>query len=213
MRMKVTTIIPAYNEGKNIGQVLTTISSVDSIDRIIVVSDGSIDDTVEVANTFDVDVIELDKNYGKGFAMKMGLDYASSPVILFLDADLQGLEPHHIQSLVNPICLDTVDMTLGIFSEGRGATDLAQRIAPFLTGQRGIKRCILDDICANTKWSEGFGIELMLTRYAIERQLRILRVPLQHVSHVMKEEKIGLTRGFASRIKMYWDIAKELNRH
>lgn len=211
--MNVTTIIPAYNEGKNIGQVLTTICSVDMIDKIIVVSDGSIDDTVEVAKTFGVDIVELDKNYGKGFAMKTGLNYTKSPIILFLDADLKGIQPYHINALLEPICLDMVDMTLGIFNEGRGVTDLAQRVTPFLTGQRGVKKSILDEIQEKNGWSEGFGVELMLTKHAIENQLRILEVPLQHVSHAMKEEKMGLTKGVASRLKMYWEIAKELNKY
>lgn len=213
MRMSVTTIIPAYNEGKHIGQVLSAICTVDLIDKIIVVSDGSIDDTVEVAKTFKVDIVELDKNYGKGFAMKTGLNYAKSPIILFLDADLKGIQPYHIKGLLEPICLDMADMTLGIFNKGRGVTDLAQRVTPFLTGQRGMRKSILDEIQELNGWSEGFGVELMLTKYAMERQLRILEVPLPHVSHAMKEEKMGWTRGVASRLKMYWEIAKELNRN
>lgn len=211
MIMNVTTIIPAYNEGKNIGEVLSAVCSVDIIDEIIVVSDGSIDDTVDIAKTFEVNVVELDRNYGKGFAMKAGLAYTNSPIILFLDADLKGIQSHHIDNLLIPICLDRVDMTLGIFNSGRGVTDLAQRITPFLTGQRGIRRFILDEI-KEDEWSEGFGVELMITKYAKERQLRTLEVPLDHVSHAMKEEKRGLTRGVASRFKMYWEIAKELNK-
>lgn len=209
--MNVTTIIPAYNEGTHIGEVLSTICAVEIVDEIIVVSDGSTDDTVDVAKSFNVDVIELDKNYGKGFAMRTGVNYARFPIILFLDADLKGIQPCHIDSLLVPLCLDMADMTLGVFDSGRGVTDLAQRLTPFLTGQRGIKRFLLDEI-EEEEWSKGFGIELMLTKYARARQLRTLEIPLNHVSHVMKEEKMGLARGVASRFKMYWEIAKELNK-
>lgn len=209
--MNVTTIIPAYNEKHHIGEVLSAVCSVDTIDEIIVVSDGSTDDTANAARDFKVKVIELDRNYGKGFAMKIGFCNAHCPIILFLDADLKGIQSYHIESLIIPVQLDIVDMTLGVFSSGRGATDLAQKITPFLTGQRAIKKCILDDI-KESNWPGGFGIELMLTKQANANKLRILKVPLDHVSHVMKEEKMGLTKGIMARLKMYWEIAKELNK-
>ncbi len=211
MIMNVTAIIPAYNEEKHIGNVLSAVCSVDLIDQIIVVSDGSTDNTVDIAKSFDIDVIELNKNCGKGFAMKTGLYNARSSTILFLDADLKGLEPNHVENLLIPVYLDKVDMTLGILNSGRSATDLAQKITPFLTGQRAIKRYILDDVLDN-QWCDDFGIELMLTRCAREKKLRILEVPLKNVSHAMKEEKMGLTRGVAARFKMYWEIAREFNK-
>lgn len=210
--MNVTTIIPAYNEENNISEVLSTICSVDIIDEIIVVSDGSRDNTADIARSFSgVNVIELAQNYGKGYAMRVGLMHAQSPIILFLDADLKGMQAYHIESLILPIYSDAADMTLGIFHSGRGTTDLAHKLTPFFTGQRAIKRFILDGIEANN-WSEGFGVELMLTRYARKKQIRTLKVPLDHVSHVTKEGKMGLTRGVASRLKMYWEIAREINK-
>ena len=51
----------------------------------------------------------------------------------------------------------------------------------------------------------------MLTKKASEKQLRILKVPLDNVSHVMKEEN-GISKGLY-RFKMYWEIAKEFNRN
>lgn len=210
--MNVTAIIPAYNEEQYIGEVLSAVCSVDVIKEIIVISDGSTDNTAGIARAFKVDVIELERNCGKGFAMKVGLYNVHSPIILFLDADLKGIKSYHVENLIIPIQLDIVDMTLGVFHGGRSTTDLAQKITPFLTGQRAIKKSILDDVKGNN-WPDGFGIELMLTKKASEKQLRILKVPLDNVSHVMKEEKMGISKGLMARFKMYWEIAKEFNRN
>jgi hypothetical protein len=51
-----------------------------------------------------------------------------------------------------------------------------------------------------------------LTRQAKEHQLHILEVPLENVTQTIKEEKLGLAKGVKARLKMYWEIAKELNR-
>ncbi|NLJ55550.1 MAG: glycosyltransferase, partial [Firmicutes bacterium] len=63
--MEAIAIIPAYNEEKTIGQVLAPLKKVDLIKKIIVVSDGSTDDTVIVARSYGVEVVELTENRGK----------------------------------------------------------------------------------------------------------------------------------------------------
>lgn len=208
--MSVSAIIPAYNEEKHIGQVLYAVKRVGEIDDIVVVSDGSTDRTAEVACGFDgVRVIELPQNMGKGYAMKAGLDNTSASIVLFLDADLLGLEPHHVRALLLPVFHGAADMVLGVFCSGRGMTDLAQKLTPFLTGQRAVKRWVLDMI-GEEVWSTGYGIEMALTRCARKWNLRVMEVPLYGVTHVMKEEKMGAMRGMAERLKMYWEIAKQL---
>lgn len=208
--MSVSAIIPAYNEEKHIGQVLYAVKRVGEIDDIVVVSDGSTDRTAEVACGFDgVRVIELPQNMGKGYAMKAGLDNTSASIVLFLDADLLGLEPHHVRALLLPVFHGAADMVLGVFCSGRGMTDLAQKLTPFLTGQRAVKRWVLDMI-GEEVWSTGYGIDMALTRCARKWNLRVMEVPLYGVTHVMKEEKMGAMRGMAERLKMYWEIAKQL---
>ena len=160
--MSVTAIIPAYNEEKHIGQVLAAVKRVSEIDDIVVVSDGSTDRTVEVACGFHgVRVIQLPQNMGKGYAMKVGLDNTPASIVLFLDADLVGLEPHHIRALLLPVYHGAADMALGVFCSGRGMTDLAQRLTPFLTGQRAVKRWVLD-MLGDDVWNTGYGVEMAL---------------------------------------------------
>ncbi|MBW6464634.1 MAG: glycosyltransferase family 2 protein, partial [Firmicutes bacterium] len=139
--MKVAAIIPAYNEEKTIGDVLSKLVKNELVNEIIVVSDGSEDKTVEKAALFpQVRVIDLLENRGKGGAVKAGLDRCDGEVILVLDADLIGLTQAHVNSLLEPVLNGEALMSVGIFEKGRVATDFAQKMAPFLSGQRALKR-------------------------------------------------------------------------
>lgn len=204
--MSVVAIIPAYNEEKTIGGVLETLKKVDLINNIIVVSDGSTDKTVEAAKKFGVDVLELKENLGKGGALKAGIEKAKGKVVLFLDADLIGLKENHVRDLILPVLDDEADMTVGIFDRGRVATDLAQKIAPFLSGQRAVNRKVLNDI-SNLEITR-YGVEIALTKYVESSNLRVKKVVLKDLTHIMKEEKMGLLKGFTERMRMYMDIIK-----
>ena len=81
--MEVMAIIPAYNEERTIGDVLSVLKEVSLVNKIIVVSDGSTDNTVKVARSYGVEVVELQENRGKGGALKAGLDNAKTDVVLF----------------------------------------------------------------------------------------------------------------------------------
>lgn len=209
--MKVSVIIPAYNEDKNIGGILSTLCGMDGNMEILVVNDGSLDNTSQVARSFGIHVIDLEENGGKSHAMRTGILHTTGEAVLFLDADLVGLTHGQVESLILPVQRKEADMTLGLFNAGRGVTDLAQKLAPFLTGQRGVRRDVLEQL-TEEDWISGYGIEIALTRFAKEHGLRVLEVPLENVTHTMKEEKMGLAKGMKARLKMYWEIAKEFNR-
>lgn len=204
--MRVSAVIPAYNEEKTIGAVLSVVIKCPEIDEVIVVNDGSEDGTSEVVRQYPVQLIELKENRGKGGAMKEGVNRATGEVLLFLDADLIGLTVEHLRDLLEPVAAGDVEMAIGIFANGRIFTDLAQVIAPYLSGQRVITRSLLE--CLDNMELTRFGIEVALTRYARANQIPCAEVVLEEMSHVMKEEKLGVVRGFAYRLKMYWEILK-----
>ncbi|MGI6318531.1 MAG: glycosyltransferase family 2 protein [Firmicutes bacterium] len=208
--MESIAIIPAYNEEKTIGHVLAVLKNTPLINKIIVVSDGSTDNTVQVAKSYEVEVIELTENRGKGGALKAGLDNNKADVVLFLDADLIGLTPKHVHSLLEPVINDQADMTIGIFDKGRIATDLAQKMAPYLSGQRALKFPLLEQI--SDLDVARFGVELALNRFMETSGIRVQEVLLHDMSHVMKEEKFGVWKGMAARMKMYWEIIKYFTR-
>ncbi len=207
---KVTAIIAAYNEEKTIGPIIDILKAVPFLNQIVVVSDGSTDHTVDIAQSRGVEVVELLYNVGKGGALHQGLMNASSDVVLLLDADLVGLTPQHVIDLVEPVMAQEADVTIGIFEDGRFATDFAQKIAPFLSGQRVIRADILRNI-PDIEISR-YGVEVAINRYIRENKVRVKLVRLPGLTQVMKEEKLGLVKGLKERMKMYWDIIKNLYR-
>jgi len=208
--MRVAVVIPAFNEESTIGAVVQTLAQVELIDEIVVVSDGSQDRTGQAARQVGARVIEHTVNLGKAAAMKTGLEATSAPLILFLDADLIGLAPSHVKALVMPVIRSAADMTIGVFDEGRLSTDLAQLVAPYLSGQRAVRREIVEEMFRSEPDADvgRFGIEVALTRHVNNRGYRVVEVPLEEMSHRMKEEKLGLVKGMAARLKMYYEILK-----
>lgn len=202
--MTVAAIIPAYNEEKTIGNVLEVLVNMDVINEIIVVSDGSCDKTADIARSYNVHIIELDRNRGKTYAVLTGVMNTEANIILMLDADLIGLKQEHVYKLLKPILNGEADMTIGIFKKGRGATDLAQKIAPYLSGQRAIARSVFEKL-KNYKVKD-YGIEMALKLMADREKIKVKEVFLNDLTHMMKEEKRGFLMGLISRIKMYLDI-------
>jgi len=209
--MSVSAVIPAYNEESTIGEIVRVLAMVPKISQIIVVSDGSTDATADAARMAGADVIELKENMGKGGAMAVGVNACRFDTVLFLDADLIGLTPKHVEDLIDPVIAGETAMTIGIFEKGRLTTDLAQFVAPYLSGQRCLKKELfarMDDLEASR-----FGVEAALTKYAEEQHISTKEVELAGMSHIMKEEKLGLAKGLAARMKMYWEIAKVVKKN
>lgn len=204
--MLVSAIVPAYNEEKTVSDVLRVLKNVKDINEIILVNDGSRDGTASAARECGVEVIEHSENKGKGAAIKSGLLSARGEVILFLDADLIGLKEKHIESLLAPVLRNEAEMTVGVFSGGRLSTDLAQKISPYLSGQRAVRKSVFDKM--NYLESTGYGLEIALTLHAEKEHIKVKEVELENLTHVMKEEKLGFVRGVGHRAIMYWQIYK-----
>ncbi len=198
-------IIPAFNEATTISGVIT-VALASNLGEVCVVDDGSSDFTTKVAKQAGAQVICLEKNQGKGGAMVAGAKHLQADVLLFLDADLIGLKPKHLQSLAKPLLETKIDMARGDFKDGRWQTNFSQTITPILNGQRAILRQKLLGIpkLASTR----YGVEVAISLTAKREGWRVARVPLYGVSQVMKEEKsdMGFLRGLAMRLKMYSEI-------
>lgn len=209
--MNVTAVIPAYNEEQTIAGVVKCVNSIEKIQKVIVVSDGSTDRTAEIARDCGADVIELNENVGKGGAIKAGINECGTEIILFLDADLIGLTEKHVLDLIEPVIYDKADMSVGIFKKGRIVTDLAQKVTPYLSGQRAIKKSIIEKL-HNIDITR-YGVEVALTKYVEKHSVRVQEVDLPDMTHITKEEKLGLIKGVHARLKMYWDIVKILSSY
>jgi glycosyltransferase involved in cell wall biosynthesis len=208
--VKVCAVVPAYNEGKRILPVLDTLAASVCVNEIIVVDDGSLDDTHAViqghpaCKTGRVCVLQHNPNRGKGAAMRTGAEATDADVLVFFDADLIGLTPAQVESVVRPVTSGKAVMSLGVFRGGRGWTTLAQILVPNISGQRAIRRDVFQAIPCLTK--AGYGVELAITNYVLGEGLPMARVVLQDVTHPMKEEKLGFLRGARARFRMYWQM-------
>jgi dolichol-phosphate mannosyltransferase len=118
--MKVSIIIPVFNEEMTVGKLLDKVFSSPVTNReIIIVNDGSTDDTLSVIRkskkshpTENIKIINLNKNYGKGFAVRVGLRFIEGDIIIIQDADLE-LDPLDYEELVKPIIKGIADVVYG----------------------------------------------------------------------------------------------------
>lgn len=204
--MRIAAIIPAYNEERTVAGVVQVVQKAGVASEIIVVDDGSTDATTAVAMRAGAKVLSLPRNSGKACAMKAGADCIDAELLLYLDADLLGLRPDHVCALVAPVLRRQADMTVGVFRGGRWRTDLAQRVTPYLSGQRALRHWIIDQI-ENIE-TMGYGVERALTYFAQEKRLQVQHVELLGVTQVTKEEKTGLWNGLRARFRMYGELIR-----
>ncbi len=208
--MKVAVIIPAYNEEPRIGNVLRAVTRASLPHEVIVVSDASQDRTAHVARGYGVRVLELPFNTGKGGAMAAGAAATDAEIIAFVDADLSGLQPEHVDQIIRPLLDNRCDMCIGVFRGGKFWSDTAQRISPYISGQRAMKRDLFNSIPFLSEIR--MGVEVTINTYAKRHRARVLRTVLRGVSNTYKERKLGLVKGVAARTKMYAEIVRAMGR-
>lgn len=191
--MKTVAIIPAYNEERNIADVIT--STKNYVDSIVVVDDGSADLTSEVANSSGADlVLRHIVNMGKGLAMNTGIEAASkigADVVVFIDADGQH-NPSDITCLVKKLKENDYDLVTGVRSFNKdmplvfrfgnkflvGAFNFlfGTKISDLSNGYRAIKM----NSHHSLKWnSSGYAVETEMLANAARNKLRIGELPIE----------------------------------
>ena len=112
---KIFIVIPAYNEEKKIGSIIQSLQN-EGYSNILVVNDGSVDRTAEVARQTGAEVLNMIINRGQGAALSLGIDYlkktCNPDIIVTFDADGQH-RPEDIASLMAPILENKVDIAIG----------------------------------------------------------------------------------------------------
>jgi len=190
--MKKCAIIPAYNEEKTIRQIVQKTSNY--VDEVIMVDDGSTDNTLEEIVNLNANIIKHEKNKGKGVALKTGFKYAlgkNYDVILTLDADGQHL-PEEIPLLLQKI--EEYDIIIGKRKRDRKmplirkiANSLSSAILSYLTKQkitdsqsgfRAIKNSVIKDIKLETK---NYDIETEFLLRAAEKGYKIGEVEISTI--------------------------------
>ncbi len=189
--MKISCIIPAFNEESTIKKVLKAVKKVRIIDEIIVVDDGSIDKTYKKAKSEGVKVIRHKVNKGKGVAIKTGYKHSDGDILLFLDADLYNITSKKVVSIIGPIRNDEADFVKTSFSRKRGritefvAKPLFKVIRPSikfkqpLSGQFAIKRELMKELEIDDRW----GVDIQILLQLLKKNVRIAEVDIGNLIH------------------------------
>jgi len=208
---RLSAIIPAFNESEGMGGVLTVLRQVPELYEIIVVDDGSTDDTAKITRQAAIQdprirLIQQPINQGKGQAIFTGVSTTQVQFLLLLDADLMNLKPQHIKDLIEPVITGHVDMSLGLFRSGHLNTDLSHWATPWLSGQRCLNVDLLQDI--DVQAASGYGFETALTISARQQHARTQAVFMTGVWHPPSEFHRGLLKGIWQRAHMYSHILR-----
>lgn len=164
--MKLSIIMPVYNEEKTVGEILRRMKQVRLPNRlgreIIVVDDGSTDTTPNVlAKAREIKVIRHRRNKGKGAAVRTGIKKAEGEIILIQDADLE-YDPEDYPRLLEPILADKAKVVYGTRLKNYPLRIFGKRRTPLLTHYLGNKFLTL---FANLLY--GGGLTDMETGYKI----------------------------------------------
>ena len=117
---KVSVIIPAFNEEDTVATVVEVVKKVSFVDEIIVVNDGSSDNTESEALNAGARVINHEDNKGKGAALRTGYKEAECDIIAFIDADIYNLSSSKVEAMIRPILDGKTDITKTKFSRASG---------------------------------------------------------------------------------------------
>ncbi|MBA2864907.1 glycosyltransferase family 2 protein [Methanococcus maripaludis] len=211
--MKLSVIIPAYNEEKTVLKTLEEVVAVNlQIDKeIIVVNDGSTDKTEEIIENsikkFPESNIKLlsKKNGGKGSALKEGIRKSTGELIIIQDADLE-YDPSDYSKLIQPILEETANVVYGSriknkdngyshvsFLIGGIGVTLATNVlyGVFLTDEPTCYKVFhsdLKDILTNAE-GDGFEWEPEITAKLIRKGHKIKEIPINYYPRTKKEGK------------------------
>ena len=223
--MKVSVVIPVYNEIDTIEEILARVDKVAIKKEIIVIDDLSIDGTRErlkkiIADKENVKVIYHNRNKGKGAALRTGFESVTGDIVIIQDADLE-YDPNEYPKLLEPISDGRADVVYGsrfiggphrvLFFWHYVGNKLLTLISNALTNlnltdmetcYKVFKRQILKDI--NLK-SNRFGFEPEFTAKVSKKRLRIYEVPISYSGRTYSEgKKITWKDGIVALCLIFW---------
>jgi glycosyltransferase involved in cell wall biosynthesis len=194
--MKLSILIPAFNEVQTIAEVLRRIAEMRVDAEVVVVDDGSTDGTRDVLQSrHGITVIFHERNAGKGAAIRTGLHYVTGEVVIIQDADLE-YSPQDYPTLLAPILAGHADVVYGsrflggphrvLFfwhSVANTALTLISNMLSDLnltdmeTGFKVFRTSVLKDINLQ---SDRFGFEPEITAKISHQRCRIYEVPISY---------------------------------
>lgn len=205
---KVSAIVPAYNESSRLARVLQVLTTYPNFSEVIVVNDGSTDDTKTQALKYRIRYLEHLRNKGKGLAMDTGVKHASGQIIFFSDADIKGLSHEIITDILSPVLKEQADMSIGIRPRKIYRLPLSRYYSLLIGGERAMRKEIWE--CIPSYYKQGFRIEVAMNYAARHCGRGLHRQIVPNLKQTIKEQKTGIIPGLFSRKKMVQDVATSL---
>jgi glycosyltransferase involved in cell wall biosynthesis len=207
---QLSVVIPAYNESATILAAVQAVLRQECVLEIIVVDDGSTDDTLAIASNIAraeprVHLLQHNKNQGKGAAVRTGLKSATGEYVIIQDADLE-YDPADYSTILKPFLDGKADVVFGTRFSGGGAHRvlyywhyLGNRLLTLLSNMatnlnltdmeccyKAMRRSIVDRL--NLK-EERFGIEPEITAKIARQGVRIYEVSVSYYGRTYAEGK------------------------
>ena len=222
--MKLSVIIPVYNEVESIRQIVQRVQETNLASEIVLVDDGSIDGTRDLLKEMDgkgkIRVVFHEKNQGKGAAVRTGFDAARGDVLLIQDADLE-YDPRDYPILLRPLDEGIADVVYGSrFLGGPRRVAMywhmvANQMLTFMTnilyntilidmetGYKVFRRKVIEGMPLRAK---RFDFEPEFTAKVLKRNYRIFEVPISfNPRDYTQGKKIKLKDAFAA----VWTLLK-----
>jgi hypothetical protein len=189
----VVALVPVKDGEDKVAETVSALLSTGVPDRVIVIDDGSEDDTADVAAAAGARVLRLEVNRGKGGALRVGIDDApDADIFLLVDADLRS-HAAVATALVDEVTADRADLAIAVFppSAGRAGAGRVrdfsrngiralsgQQVREPLSGQRAVRA----DLLRGMALAPRFGVEVGMTIDAARAGSRIVEIelPLEH---------------------------------
>ena len=170
----VLAVIPVFNEEDSIAYTIESLKNIPIIDSVVIVNDGSSDNTEKIIMEYNVKHISLKKNKGKGYAIKKAIKEYDFDYLVLVDGDL-GKTSGEIEKLVYPVINGEVDVTIAKFPKPlkKGGFGFVKKLAKngvyihtgtkldtSLSGQRVYKKEVVEKI---RYIPNRFGVEVAMT--------------------------------------------------
>jgi hypothetical protein len=205
--LRVVALVPAMNEAERIGETVDALLSIDEVSAVLVIDDGSTDETADRARASGASVLRFRTNRGQAHAIMAGATtITDADIFLIVDGDV-GTSAVHARDLVTPVVLGDADMTIAVLPlSATGGFGIVRRTAQWgvrratglqlrapISGQRAIRAGLLRSMSPTTHF--GFSVSLSIDAARAGARILEIEVPLTH-RHTGKT-----VRGFVHRGK------------
>jgi glycosyltransferase involved in cell wall biosynthesis len=202
--------ICAYNEADKIANILRAVDGHPLLSEIIVVNDGSTDDTAVLARSFpNVTLISYPTNRGKTYALSRGMAAARGDHLMLIDADLAGLTAADIFALAEPVAAGRTQVSISL-----RANSLALYRAlglDFVSGERLIPAWLVRPHVSKMEHLPRWGGEAFINTLITQARLAIAVVDWPGVFNIRKAQKVGTWRGLMAELAMTADVFRVLS--